>query len=188
MNFTFTTADLLTAGPPVIAHGCNTRGAMGAGIAAQVAQRYPLARDQYAAACRRNEFIIGQAQLVHVLDATCVKTDRVIFNLGTQRNPGADATYWAVFLSFANMAEQCAVLGIDLVGIPRIGCGIGGLQWDRVADRIEAAIQRSTHPGLTIAVHDLPSQAVDRDADLALIRKHGGLSDAEYDALVEDTQ
>lgn len=143
MKFEYLTGDLLTSDEKVIAHGCNTMGFMGSGIAAQVAERWPDVEMRYRKTCTNKEFVIGTAQ---ALWTGPYPDSRLIFNLGTQERTGADASAWGVFLSFANMAERCYRLGINRVGVPRIGAGIGGLQWDDVAEAIEDAIDRSSGP------------------------------------------
>lgn len=154
---TYKTGDLMQADEIAIAHGCNTQGLMGAGVARLVRDKYPEAYDAYKWACDNRLFHVGSAQAVWVDPMFVVGGgDRLVYNLGTQRLPGANATEWGVFLSFANMAEDAKARGIEAVAIPRIGCGIGGLTWWDVAPAIEEALNRSTHPDLHIIVYDLP--------------------------------
>lgn len=152
MNIEFTTGDVLNSGEPAIAHGCNTVGVMGAGIAKQVRQEHPEAFHVYANACDMGRFRLGSA--LPVFSSPAGHPGVWIYNLGTQRQPGRDASTWGVFLSFANMAEDTAVRKIDRVAIPRIGCGIGGLTWTEVEANIEPAIELSSNPNLTIVVYD----------------------------------
>lgn len=150
MNFTFVTGDLLASKEVVVAHGCNTQGTMGAGIAWEIARRYPEVETQYRKACGNKQFVIGSAQPVWTRFP-----DRLVFNLGTQERPGRYATPWGVFLSFANLSERCYRLNINRVAIPRIATGYGGLTWDVVQDAISEAIDRSSGPYMTVVVYDL---------------------------------
>ena len=150
---TYKTGDLMEAPEIAMAHGCNTQGLMGAGVARLVRTKYRDAYDAYYEACMTGRFHVGTAQGVW-----CDPTDsgdRLIYNLGTQRHPGADATAWGVFLSFANMAEDAFARGITTVAIPKIGAGIGGMDWDDVEYAIEDALENSTHPNLSIVVYEL---------------------------------
>jgi O-acetyl-ADP-ribose deacetylase (regulator of RNase III) len=61
MKWTYKDGDLLKSGEPVIAHGCNTHGVMGAGIAKQVAFMYPDAYQQYRKACHNRSFRVGSS-------------------------------------------------------------------------------------------------------------------------------
>jgi O-acetyl-ADP-ribose deacetylase (regulator of RNase III) len=153
---TYKTGDLMAADEPAIAHGCNTHGVMGAGVARLVRDQHPEVFYTYAQACDTGRFRIGTAQAVSLGYDESGVASRWVYNLGTQEHPGPDATTWAVFLSFANMAEDARVRKIDAVAIPRIGCGIGGLTWPDVEANINAAILQSTHPDLSIVVYDLP--------------------------------
>lgn len=155
---TYRTGDLLAADEIAIAHGCNCQGMMGAGIARTVRANYPDVYAAYYGACIRGEFRLGSAQGVWAdpSQGFAPIPDRLVYNLGTQQNPGADATVWAIFLSFANMAEDAKSRHINTVAIPRIGCGIGGLTWHEVEPAIAQAIEYSSHPNLSIVVYDLP--------------------------------
>lgn len=132
----YVTGDLLKSDLRDIAHGCNTVGVMGAGIARVIAEAYPDVRSLYQRRCVRKEFVLGSAFPVLMQDFGGY---RMIWNLGTQREPGANATLWGIMLSFGNMFEQMVATEVREVGIPRIGCGIGGLKWDDVARTIEQA-------------------------------------------------
>ncbi len=154
-TITYKTGDLFQAREVAIAHGCNTQGVMGAGVARRVRDLYPTVYERYAASCYDGQFRVGTAQAVWA-DPDRDAADRLIYNLGTQHFPGADASIWAVFLSFANMAEDAHTRHINTVAIPRIGCGIGGLDWNEVAPAIEQAVEYSNHPHLSIVVYDLP--------------------------------
>jgi O-acetyl-ADP-ribose deacetylase (regulator of RNase III) len=125
MSVTHTIGDLIQSDEEFIAHGCNTKGAMGAGIARVIARQYPEVERVYSAHCRTRDFVVGSCLPVRV-------DDRTVFNLGTQEFPGADASYWGIMLSFGNLFEHCRAHGIERVAIPRIGCGIGGLDWNAV--------------------------------------------------------
>lgn len=160
MAFEYIVGNLLDSDEPVLAHGCNTKGAFGAGVAGQIAKRWPAAKTAYGSMVHDGSFQIGTAQLVDLLvPGSSTAINKFLFNLGTQRAPGADASSWAIFLSFANMAETCHKAWLHRVAIPRIGCGIGGLEWPEVEKAIDEAISRSSNPNLEIAVYDLPQRS-----------------------------
>jgi O-acetyl-ADP-ribose deacetylase (regulator of RNase III) len=143
--------DLFESEEGVIAHGCNCAGVMGAGVAKTVRERYPLAYEYYRTACLKGEFVLGTAQLV---DAS---NDKFVYNLATQRSPGPDATPWGVFLAFSNMGEDMIGLGLYTVAIPRIGAGIGGLNWEaQVVPAIQESQIRCSRT-FNVVVYDLPS-------------------------------
>ena len=137
--------DVLNVGEFVVAHGCNTVGVMGAGIAKQVRAEFPEVYAAYYGACIRGAFRLGSAQRCSDLDRrnSSLERARTIYNLGTQKRPGPDATAWGIFLSFANMFESMLAHDEHRVAIPRIGTGIGALSWtDDVAPAITEAISQ----------------------------------------------
>ncbi len=113
------------------AHGVNTRGVMGAGVAAQVRSRFPEVFDSYASACRSGRFQPGMVQ-------RCVTVSGVwVYNLATQDRPGRFARLEWVTASVASMAAHASAAGIEKVGTVRLGCGIGGLDWGVVRSALE---------------------------------------------------
>lgn len=127
MTITHITGDLLESDERFIAHGCNCEGLFGAGFAKGVADKYPEVQDEYMAAVRKRQFVPGACQPVRTL-----LDNRWVINLGTQQAPGRDGNYWFVLLSFGNLVQYCVRNAIYRVAIPRIGCGIAGLDWGAV--------------------------------------------------------
>lgn len=134
-TLTYVQGDLIKSDERVIAHGCNCQGLMGAGIAKQVRQAHPIAYEKYMAAIRAGVFVKGYAQKVIDTDG-----DRIIYNLATQVNPGADGSPWAILLAFCNMFESINACGISRVAIPKIGAGIARLDWE---EEVLPAIERA---------------------------------------------
>jgi O-acetyl-ADP-ribose deacetylase (regulator of RNase III) len=130
----YVVGDLLESGEQNIAHGCNCANVMGAGVAGAIARKWPHAREAYENRCRSVTFILGTAQPV------AVSPTQMVWNLGTQQNPGKDGSLWGILLSFGSMLEQLKAWGqCDRVAIPRIGCGIAGLRWSEVERQIATA-------------------------------------------------
>lgn len=127
MNITYVTGDLLESDERYIAHGCNCEGKFGAGIALHIANKYPEVAEAYFQHVSERKFVPGTVQPVRTLVGS-----RTVFNMGTQYAPGRDGNYWFVALSFGNLFEHCIRNNIHRVGIPRIGCGIAGLEWPAV--------------------------------------------------------
>ncbi len=151
----FVKGNLLTSPEYAIAHGCNTKGSMSAGIAGQIASMYPEAAAVYKRAVTTSKFLPGTCLPVHISEQT--RGSRLIMNLATQDLPGAHASYWWVHLSFANMGEYCVAHNIHKVAIPRIGCGIGGLRWGGVETAINQSLEDlrvNRHYDFEIVVYD----------------------------------
>jgi O-acetyl-ADP-ribose deacetylase (regulator of RNase III) len=112
-------------------HGCNCQGVMG-GLAAKVEQRWPAMADYYRAACRAGTFTVGRV-LPWLDNATGVW----IYNLATQQHPGADARLEAIADSVRAAITHARENGVRTIYLPRIGSGIGGLDWDDVRATLE---------------------------------------------------
>lgn len=118
----FKEGDLFEDGPYTIAHGCNCRGVMGAGIAVQFRKRWPEMYESYRRRCSKpGGFIPG--------DVMAWSTgDRMIFNLATQASPGPYARPWMITAAIGRMiTEAHHDFRVAEIGMPLIGCGIGGL-------------------------------------------------------------
>ena len=120
-----------TDGPVVLGHGVNAEGIMGAGIAAQFRVRYPEMYNNYANLCKDGSLRPGDSWIWHE------DVDRVhIANLVTQDKSGPNAAYRWVGQSLRAVAAWAEQECIPEIHIPKIGCGIGGLDWEGVAEEI----------------------------------------------------
>ncbi len=131
MPVAFITGDLFANrfGAEALAHGCNCRGSMGAGIATGFRDRYPEMYAEYRRRCkaRPREFNLGDAFLWKADDKPWV------FNLGTQEGVWrARARYEAIEAALTSMREQADREGVASIAIPRLGAGYGGLSWKKV--------------------------------------------------------
>ena len=127
----FDTLDLDTPGPIILAHGVNAEGIMGAGIAAQFKSRFPEMYNNYASLCKDGFLRPGDSWIWHEDD------DQVhIANLVTQDKPGPNAAHRWVGQSLRAVAAWAEQECIPEIHIPKIGCGIGGLDWEGVAEEI----------------------------------------------------
>ena len=114
-----------------LAHGCNCAGAMGKGIAVGFKERYPQMYKLYQSFCKAGA-VPGEVFPYYDRD-----TDVVIYNLMTQRHWTTPATIEAIEQSVRTMMEMLQDIQIKTVGIPKIGCGLGGLDWKDVQPLLE---------------------------------------------------
>jgi len=146
--YSYRRGDLFKISADALAHGCNMQGVMGAGIAAQFKAKDPEMYRQYALHCKE-----GAAELGGVFSylSESVKFSRtVVYNLFTQNQPGANANYVAVADSLDEMCRRAENSGIKSIGMPQIGCGIGGLKWPAVSGIIESIAKE--HPKVRLIV------------------------------------
>jgi O-acetyl-ADP-ribose deacetylase (regulator of RNase III) len=107
------------------AHGCNCAGAMGRGIAVQFRKKFPKMYQEYKQLCSEGSFGLGDIFPYHY-DGGCV------FNLGTQLHWRDKAEIWAIEESLRKMISYSLANGIVDIALPRIGAGLGGLDWVEV--------------------------------------------------------
>lgn len=116
-------------GVKAIAHGCNTFGAMGAGVALQVKNKFPELYEVYREDCLNKVFMLG--------DSFCWQDeDFHVFNLATQSGIG-NATLEAIYDSLSMMFQQCEYYEIYDVAMPAIGAGLGGLSLESVKNTVQ---------------------------------------------------
>lgn len=115
----------------IIAHGANTMRKMDAGIALQIKNKYPS---------------VYYADLYDTRNSLQKYGDysfnENIYNLYTQLLPGpyADITAIKMCLKKLNYLFYSNINKIS-IGLPLIGCGIGGLKWEYVKPIIQEELQ-----------------------------------------------
>lgn len=120
-----------------IVHGCNCHGIMGAGIAPQIASAFEgvLEADiNYPIPLYSHERLGGYSYTYDTQYNVCV------INAYTQFYTGRDARYDALREVFELLNHDISNHAPDtIVGIPAIGCGIGGLDVNAVEHIINVA-------------------------------------------------
>lgn len=148
MSYTETTGDLFELDLPAIAHGCNTGGSMAGGIAREVKRRWPDCYAEYARLCREGHFPLGG---FHAWEGEGL----VVYNLATQVRPGADARLEAIREAVTGALADAEARAVSRLGVPRIGAGIGGLDWADVRGVLREVADRST---VELVVVERPGQ------------------------------
>jgi O-acetyl-ADP-ribose deacetylase (regulator of RNase III) len=139
------------AGTKVIAHVCNDRGGWGKGFVLAVSGRWREPEQDYRDWSRTADFRLGATRLVQV------ESDVWVANMVAQH--GYRATANPIPLRYEALAECLANLAVDAdrlaasVHMPRIGCGLAGGSWERIAAMIEHTL---VDAGISTTVYDLP--------------------------------
>jgi O-acetyl-ADP-ribose deacetylase (regulator of RNase III) len=147
----FKKGDLLEAEEPLIVHGCNARGSMGAGVAALIRQKWPRAYDVYRSHHEAHGLTVGDVIFVEVAEG------KVIANAITQQDYGRNknrryVSYDAVADCMKKVAAFAKDKGIMQVAMPRIGAGLANGDWAILACIIERALPTQ---GIAVTVYDL---------------------------------
>lgn len=141
----FATPDL-----DVLAQGVNCIGAMGAGIAVTFRELWPEMFSAYQHRCASGLLPLGgfmawripegaRDRLPARLQPRWQYQPKWIYNLATQPRPGPCASLQAIKSSLDYMLSCARGMKFRRIGMPKIGCGHGGLRWEDVRPLIEAA-------------------------------------------------
>lgn len=138
--------DLFETEHEFIAHGCNSQGVMGSGIAAVVRDKFPKTFEQYKAYCvandRRN--ILGT-----LVFREAPENDKIIINCITQQYFGTFLRRYVSYCGVADCFERINnIYKGKAVAVPRIGAGRGGGNW-----RILSTIINEMTPDVDIYVY-----------------------------------
>lgn len=126
----------------VIVHGCNCMHTMGAGIAKAIRAAFPEAWEADLSTPRGDPAKLGTLSVGHVLRDGL---DLRVVNAYTQldwRGAGVKADYEAIDRAFARIGRDFHGMRI---GYPRIGAGLAGGNWDRIAAIIDRRLSGEDH-------------------------------------------
>ncbi len=123
-----------------IIHGCNTKGSMGAGIAAQVKRKIPDAYNAYMDVHNSQGLALGQAISAQI------RQDTVFWNILSQQDTGRDpnvryVSYDGIDLALSAMRNKIEAIADDAIPnklyFPLIGCGLANGKWSVISSIIE---------------------------------------------------
>ena len=144
-----------------LAHGCNTLGVFGAGIAVHFKHHFPSMYLEYRGRCMEQKYVPGDLM---VWENITEERNIVVYNLMTQgcmrdgRYPGSGiiqlATLGAIKASVDKMLEDAKQRQITRIGLPLLAAGLGGLLW-RDVEQVLILSCKETYPEVTLVVHSL---------------------------------
>ena len=108
----------------IIAHGVNCQRVMGSGVAKALYTKWSQVKSVYMKA----------EQNISSIHPVVVNENLVVYNCFTQEFYGRDksiqyASYGAVYNCMMKLAIECDSCDNREINIPKIGCGLGGLNW-----------------------------------------------------------
>lgn len=126
---------------PILIHGCNAQGKMGAGVALAIRRKWPAVFESYINHLKNNDFPLGTVGWHH--------EDQIdIANMITQINYGrTPGVKYASILAIGNALNEVCRRTDPLVQIaiasPKVGCSLGGLDWNSEVLPIYEAVNQS---------------------------------------------
>ncbi len=145
MKIDFIKGDLLESDCDIIVHQVNCQKKMGSGIALQIRKKYPKTYEEY----MKEEPLLGKLLLVE-------EDDKYVANFYSQyyyKNSKDNNTY--TFTNYEAFEVCCEKLKREIqnmkrsiiVGFPyKIGCGLGGGDWEKVLDIITRTFENTVIP------------------------------------------
>lgn len=130
----FVTGNLLDSEAEALVNTVNTVGVMGKGIALQFKEAFPVNYKKYKEACKAN--LITPGKLLAVKDHNALLGEKLIINFPTKTHWRQPSKYEYVESGLKELARMVTERGIKSVAVPPLGCGNGGLNWDKVKQLI----------------------------------------------------
>lgn len=145
MSLTYINIDITTVPHGIIAHGTNCSHSFGSGVAGAIRKKWPNVYESFMRAPRGPK-MLGTAHLIGV--SSNGSEDLFVANCYTQLNYGRDGKRYAdpnaIQTSLSQVFNWAQLFDLPLY-MPKIGCGLGGLDWDTEVQPI--VVQLATvHP------------------------------------------
>ena len=123
--------DIFQSGCEVICNPVNCVGAMGKGLALQFKQKFPEMYIEYRRDCMKQTGSYRRYK-PGCCNIYTTKNGQVIANIATKNHWKDKAQLEWVQAGIRELHEIMTALNYKSVAIPRLGCGLGGLNWNKV--------------------------------------------------------
>ncbi len=131
------TGDIFKEDAEALVNSVNCVGVMGRGIALQFKKKFPANFKAYSAACKRNEVAPGR---MFVYETGTLSNPRYIINFPTKRHWRGKSRMEDIETGLHSLVQEIRERNISSIAIPPLGTNLGGLNWNDVRPRIEAAL------------------------------------------------
>ena len=152
----YKTGDIFLEEADALVNSVNCVGVMGRGIALQFKRTFPDNFKAYADACKRSEVQPGR---MFVYETGQLTLPRYIINFPTKRHWRGKSRMEDITAGLSALAQEIQERKIRSVALPALGSALGGLEWRRVRDGIEAALRDID--GLRVVVFEPGSMPAD---------------------------
>lgn len=133
----YTKGNLLNAPTEALVNTVNTVGIMGKGIALQFKKRFPNNFKIYAKACKNKTLTVGKLLIVKEIT---LDGEKLIINFPTKAHWRNKSKYEYIEDGLKELRKKIVDYGIKSIAIPPLGCGNGGLSWEKVKSMIERSL------------------------------------------------
>ncbi len=133
-----TQGNLLEAEAEALVNTVNCVGFMGKGIALQFKQAFPENFEAYSKACKSAQVLPGR---MFIFESRAIIGPKYIINFPTKRHWKGKSRIEDIDLGLEALVEDVVRLGIKSIAVPPLGCGLGGLDWNKVRPRVVQAFR-----------------------------------------------
>jgi O-acetyl-ADP-ribose deacetylase (regulator of RNase III) len=177
-----THGNILDADAEALVNTVNCVGIMGRGIALQFKNEFPENYEVYRHACERAVLHPG---MMLTYDTGHYANPKYVINFPTKRHWKGNSRIEDIDSGLKALVAEVRTRGIRSIAIPPLGCGLGGLDWDEVRPRIEAAF--ADLPDVRVLIYEpagapaaaemakprkVPNMTTGRAALLGLMRRY----------------
>lgn len=131
--------DIFKTDYQTIACPVNTVGVMGRGLALYCAQRFPHVKTYYLECCRNKIFKTKLAVVP-------IANNKQILLIPTKNHWSEDSNEWLISRSLTILAQEFEGLNITSLAVPKIGCGNGHMEFDKVKELLYKYLDPITLP------------------------------------------
>lgn len=132
---TYSEGSIFECGATAIVNPVNCVGVMGGGLAKAFADKFPAMEEDYIAYCAEGLLRPG---MVHSYFSNLEEVP-IVLNLPTKDDWREPSEYEYVANGLVALCAFLNRFNIDSVGVPALGCGLGGLEWSAVEVLIHRA-------------------------------------------------
>lgn len=136
----FKKGNLFDADVEALVNAVNTVGVMGKGIALQFSRQFPEILPIYESACQDGTLVVGQVQTIRLTLRAGMTGPTYVVNFPTKKHWKGDSKIEYVETGLQSLREAIEKHGMTSIAVPPLGCGLGGLEWADVRQRIIEAL------------------------------------------------
>ena len=138
--------DMFNSKCEALVNPVNTRGVMGKGLALTFKTKYPAHFANYQRACKSGEMTTEKVLAYQEINGP------MIICLATKADWRDSSKMEYVSAGLDDLVNQIKALGIRSIAIPKLGCGLGGLDWNRVRPLIVEKM--SAIDGISVEIYE----------------------------------
>ena len=135
---TYKTGNLLLEDVEALVNTVNCVGVMGRGIALQFKKTFPENFKVYEKACKQETVVPGK-MFVH--ETGNLTNPKLIINFPTKRHWRGASRLEDIEAGLEDLIHVIKKYRIKSIALPPLGCGLGGLDWNTVRERIETILK-----------------------------------------------